>query len=108
MAPPVVQVTTTAPDEEVATRIASALLDRRLAACVQVAGPVRSRYWWVGAVEDATEWVCVAKTTAAAADLVVDAIRAVHPYDVPEILVTPVVGGNADYLAWVAGEVQPA
>ena len=95
------QVTTTAPSEEVAGTIAAALLDSRLAACVQVLGPMRSRYWWNGAVEESTEWLCVAKTTAANADPAVAAIVAAHPNDVPEVLVTPVTGGSPAYLDWV-------
>ena len=101
----VVQVTTTAPDETVASSIAGALLDQRLAACVQVIGPIRSRYRWEGRVEDATEWLCVAKTTDAVAAQVTAAIIAVHPYDVPEVLVSPVTGGHGAYLDWVATEV---
>jgi periplasmic divalent cation tolerance protein len=108
VAAPIVQVTTTVPTATAAAAVATALVDTGLAACVQVSGPVRSRYRWQGAVEEADEWCCVAKTTAAAAPAAVAAIRAVHPYDVPEILVTPVVGGHDAYLAWVAAEVTPA
>lgn len=103
-----VQVTTATPSEDVADAIAAALLRRRLAACVQVVGPMRSRYWWHGSVETATEWQCVAKTTMDACTRAVDAIRAAHPYDVPEIVVTPIVDGDADYLAWILAEVRPA
>lgn len=106
MSTPIVQVVTTVPDEETARRITDALLQDHLAACVQVHGPIRSRYWWEGAIEDATEWLCVAKTTSAAAARATEAICAVHPYDVPEVLVTPVTGGNDAYLAWVADEVR--
>jgi periplasmic divalent cation tolerance protein len=96
-----VQVTTTAPDEETAAAIAGVLLDARLAACVQVDGPITSRYWWRGVLEESTEWRCVAKTTTAAAEPAVAAIVAAHPYDVPEVLVTPVVHSSAEYGAWV-------
>jgi periplasmic divalent cation tolerance protein len=106
VAPPVVQVSTTAPDEDTARRIADSLLTDRLAACVQVLGPMTSRYWWDGAIEQSTEWLCVAKTTADAAGRATDAIRAAHPYDVPEVLVSPVTGGSAPYLDWVAAEVR--
>jgi periplasmic divalent cation tolerance protein len=106
MQSPVVQVTTTAPSEDVASQIASALLERRLAACVQVLGPIESRYWWDGVIESSTEWLCIAKTTFAAADRAVDAIGAVHPYDIPEITVVAVTGSDA-YLGWVVAEVDP-
>ena len=101
-----VQVSTTVPDEDVAAAISSALVDARLAACVQVLGPVHSRYWWEGAIESSVEWLCVAKTTRELAPRAVDAVRAVHPYDVPEILVTPVVGGNPDYVDWIAASTR--
>ena len=106
MADDLVQVTTTAPDEQTAGAIAGALLDERLAACVQVDGPITSRYWWDGALETSTEWRCVAKTTASRADEVVAAIVAAHPYDVPEVLVTPVLAAHAPYATWVGDVVS--
>jgi periplasmic divalent cation tolerance protein len=102
----VVQVTTTAPTEADARRVADALLAERVAACVQVDGPITSRYRWEGAVTEATEWRCVAKTTAGAAERAVAAVVAAHPYDVPEVLVTTVDGGHQAYLDWVADEVS--
>lgn len=106
MPAPVVQVTTTTPSEADADRIAAALLDAGLAACVQIDGPITSRYRWQGAIEHATEWRCVAKTTAALAEPAVAAIVAAHPYDVPEVLVTVVADGHDPYLAWVGSEVS--
>ena len=96
-----VQVQTTAGSREEGDRLAAALLDRRLAACVQVLGPMESRYWWEGRLESATEWLCLAKTTADRVDEVVAAIEEAHSYDTPEVLVTGVVGGNGRYLRWV-------
>ena len=96
-----VQVLTTAGSEEEAQRLSSALVERRLAACVQVVGPVSSRYRWQGEIEEATEWQCVAKTEARLYPRVEAAIREVHSYDEPEILATPVVAGSAGYLKWV-------
>ena len=98
------QVTTTAATREEADSLARALVDARLAACVQVLGPVESRYWWGGTVETAIEWLCVAKTTADRYDEVEAAIRSVHSYDVPEILALPVVRGSAPYLRWLGEE----
>ncbi len=100
-----VQVQTAAGSKEEADRVASALLDRRLAACVQVLGPIESRFWWEGRLESATEWLCLAKTTADRAEEVVASIRETHSYDTPEILVTPVSGGNERYLRWVEDTV---
>jgi periplasmic divalent cation tolerance protein len=96
-----VQVLTTAGSEEEVGRIATALVERRLAACVQVLGPITSRYRWKGEVEQASEWQCLAKTTLARYQAVEEAIRELHPYDEPEIIATPIVAGSAGYLAWI-------
>lgn len=92
------------PSEEVGATVADALLEPRLAACVQVLGPMTSRYWWEGKREESTEWLLLAKTRDDLVERVVQAVRAAHPYDVPEVLATPVEGGEPDYLRWVADE----
>jgi periplasmic divalent cation tolerance protein len=102
-----VQVMTTAGSEEEAGRIASLLVERRLAACVQVAGPIVSRYRWQGKVEEEREWQCLVKTTRAAYPEVEAAIRELHSYDEPEIIATPIVAGSAGYLAWIDDNVSP-
>lgn len=99
------QVLTAAGTREEAAALADALLGARLAACVQVLGPVESRYWWRGRLESAEEWLCIAKTTGARVDAAVAEIRRRHSYALPEVTVTPIVGGSAEYLAWVAAEV---
>ncbi|MGN6664524.1 MAG: divalent-cation tolerance protein CutA [Solirubrobacterales bacterium] len=96
-----IQVLTTAGSEEEAGRIASLLVERRLAACVQVAGPVTSRYRWQGEVEEEREWQCMAKTTRAAYAAVEAAIRELHSYEEPEIIATPILAGSPGYLAWI-------
>jgi periplasmic divalent cation tolerance protein len=101
-----VQVLTTAGSEEEAGLIAGVLVERRLAACVQVVGPITSRYRWQGAVEEAREWQCLVKTTRDAYDAVEAAIREVHSYDEPEIIATPIVAGSAGYLAWIEDNVS--
>jgi len=98
------QVITTAPDQAQAARIAQALVERRLAACVQIAGPVQSVYRWQGKVESAAEWQCWIKTTAARFAEVERTIRELHEYSVPEIIAMPIVAGSADYLKWLADE----
>jgi periplasmic divalent cation tolerance protein len=88
--------------EEAAGDLAAALVDDRLAACVQVVGPIRSTYRWEGAVETSTEWLLLVKTTAGRFAALREAIRARHPYDVPEIVAVPVQAGLRQYLRWVA------
>jgi periplasmic divalent cation tolerance protein len=100
-----IQVSTTTGSAEEAGRLAEALVEGRLAACVQVMGPVHSRYRWQGKVEEAEEWLCVAKTEAALYPEVEEAIRAAHSYDEPEIIATPVVAGSRGYLDWVSENV---
>jgi periplasmic divalent cation tolerance protein len=108
--PDIIQIVTTAPDKESAQRIAQALVEGRLAACVQVVGPVESVYRWQGLLESALEWQISIKTTATRFAEVAGAIRKLHSYVVPEILALPVVGGDADYIRWLiesVGEAAP-
>lgn len=106
MEPTAIVVFCTAPSEEVAERIARALLDARCVACVSLTVGVRSLYRWRGAVEDAREAQLLIKTRRARFDDVQRVIRAEHPYEVPEIIAVPVVAGDADYLAWIAAETS--
>jgi periplasmic divalent cation tolerance protein len=104
--PEYLQVLTTAGSEEEAERISAALVERRLAACVQVVGPVASRYRWQGEVETAREWICVAKTEAGRYDEVEAAIRELHSHEEPEIVATPIVAGSRGYLDWVSESLE--
>jgi periplasmic divalent cation tolerance protein len=100
------QVQTTAGSEEEAERIGAALVERHLAACVQVLGPISSRYRWQGEVETAREWICVVKTEASRYPEVEVAIRELHSYEEPEIVATPIVAGSAGYLNWISRGVS--
>ncbi|MBM4187851.1 MAG: divalent-cation tolerance protein CutA [Gemmatimonadetes bacterium] len=95
------QVVTTVDDRERARVIANRLVEDRLAACVQVVGPIESVYRWEGRVETAAEWLCLIKTTTDRYDDLERAIRAIHPYHEPEILAFPVIRGSPGYLAWL-------
>jgi periplasmic divalent cation tolerance protein len=96
------QVTVSCGSEDEAGHIATSLVEAGLAACVQVVGPVTSRYRWEGKVDTATEWLCLVKTRTALVDDVVAAVRAAHSYDLPEVVATPITGGSREYLDWVA------
>lgn len=100
-----VQVLTTAGSEEEAERIAAALLEQRLAACVQTIGPIVSRYRWQGELQREQEWQCLAKTEARLYEEVEAAIRALHSYEEPEILAIPVLVGSRGYLDWVSANL---
>ncbi len=95
------QVSTTVASEEEAERIGAVLIERRLAACVQVLGPMVSRYWWQGEVEQAREWLCLAKTESSRYPELEATIGELHSYDEPELVATPIVAGSAGYLGWI-------
>lgn len=101
----VVQLQTTLPDEQAARQLAATLVGERLAACVQVLGPAHSTYRWQDRVDTATEWLCLIKAPAAHLPHLLSRLRALHPYDTPEILVLPVIGGDPAYLRWVEESV---
>jgi periplasmic divalent cation tolerance protein len=97
-------VLTNLPDEASAHALADALVGERLAACVNVLAPCRSVYRWQGAIENATEIPLLIKTTAERYAALEAAIRARHPYELPEIIAVPVAHGLPDYLSWVTAE----
>lgn len=94
-------VLVTAGSESEAETIATALLDERLAACVNVGGPMRSLYRWQGRIADDREWQLVIKTRLDLFAALADRVRALHSYDVPEIIGLPVTAGSPAYLAWL-------
>lgn len=97
----------TAPAGERAAGIARDLVERRLAACVNVVREVRSLYRWEGAVQDDREDLLIVKTTEARVADLVARVREVHPYTVPEVIALPVVEGAESYLRWVMAETGP-
>lgn len=100
-----VEIRTTCPSREVAESLAARLVKDRLAACVQVDGPVRSTYEWRGDIETADEWRCTCKTTAARAPACAAAIAAGHSYETPEIIMALIEASEA-YAAWVRAGVS--
>ena len=94
----------TAPDEETGRRIARALVEERLAACVNLLPGIRSIYRWRGAVEEAAEVLLIAKTRADRTAALASRVRALHPYELPEVVALPVTDGSRAYLRWVVAE----
>jgi periplasmic divalent cation tolerance protein len=94
-------VLTTAGSREEAEKIAHALVERRLAACVNIVGPIQSVYRWQGKVESAPEHLLLVKTMAVQFDAVAKAIGELHSYDLPECIQLPIEGGSAEYLEWI-------
>ena len=102
------QVVTTTEQKEDAEKIGKALVEKRLAACAQLVGPIESTYWWKGVIETAEEWLCYVKTHKNLYDELEEAIKAIHPYETPEIVAMPIVRGSHEYLAWLNSEVKRA
>ena len=100
-------VLTNLPDRATADRLADSLIERRLAACINILAPCRSVYRWKGAVQHDEEHPMLIKTTAERYSEVEAAIRAGHPYELPEIIAFPVERGLAAYLEWLAAETTP-
>ena len=100
----VLLVLTNLPDREAAESLAQTLVERRLAACVNILSPCRSVYRWQGAIEAADEVPVLIKTVQARYAELEAAIRERHPYELPEIIALPVTAGLSGYLAWVAAE----
>lgn len=99
--PAALMVFNTCPDEESAKRIATTLVAEGLAACVNVLPPMLSVYRWRGETETATEWQLIIKCRAAAYAAIEQRVRALHPYELPEVLAVPIAQGEAAYLAWL-------
>ena len=97
-------VLTNCPDEEAANTIALAIVEARLAACVNILPRVQSIYRWQGRIESATGIPLLIKSTAASYPALEQAIRTLHPYEIPEIVALPITAGLPAYLNWVAEE----
>ncbi len=97
---------TTSGSEDEARKIARALVERRLAACVNLLGPMESVYRWKGEVETAGEWLLIIKTSAGAIERVRKTIKELHSYELPECIELPIEGGSAEYLQWIGESVS--
>ncbi len=103
-----IQVSTTIDNYEIAKKMAHVIIDKHFAACVQILGPVESIFWWKGEKDTAREWILFIKTTMNLYKKLESVLKDMHPYEVPEIIVLPVIDGNNDYLRWIADEVRNA
>ncbi|MCK4671800.1 MAG: divalent-cation tolerance protein CutA [Candidatus Aegiribacteria sp.] len=96
-----VQVTTAVGSREIAEEIARSSVEKRLAACAQVSGPVTSFFAWKGENCKEEEWLCVMKTPSSRSLELMEFVRRNHPYETPEIIVSPVIGALQEYLDWM-------
>ena len=100
-------VLTMLPDRAAAEKLAEALVEKRAAACVNILGPCRSVYRWKGALQKDDEHLMLIKTSAERYAMLEEAIRAAHPYELPEIVAVPIERGLPAYLDWVVAETAP-
>ena len=101
-------VFSTVPDTATAARLSRALVEERLAACVNAVPGVRSTYRWRETIEEADEILLVIKTTAATAPALAARLQELHPYELPEVIAVEAAAGAESYLAWIAESVRPA
>ncbi len=99
-----VYITTSSADE--ARKVAREIVGGRLAACVNILGPIESMYWWKGNLQEDKEVALVAKTTAALVPRLVERVKAVHSYEVPCVVALPLSEGNPDFLRWIEQETE--
>jgi len=105
MAEKYIQVFTTTEKKEDAEKIAKTLVEKRLAGCVQIIGPLTSVYWWKGSIETAGEWLCLIKSSKTLYGELENAIKKIHPCEIPEIIAAPIVEGSKEYLNWLSDEL---
>lgn len=98
----------TAQDRDQAYRIGKALVEARLAACINVLGEIQSVYWWNGRLEESRECALMAKTDSSRAEDLVAKVKELHSYDVPCVVLWPLAAGNPEYLGWIARESRNA
>ncbi len=101
-----IQVLTTVEHKTDAEKIAKSLVEKRLAACVQILGPLTSYFHWQGKLDSAAEYLCLIKSSDDLFAELESEINSLHPYEVPEILAMPITKGGKDFLNWLAAELE--
>jgi len=100
-------IITTASTKSEATKIVQCLLEERLIACANIIGPFPSLFWWKDKIDEATEFLILMKSTRKLFDKLSARVKAIHSYEVPEILALPVLKGLPSYLSWLGANLQP-
>jgi len=101
-----IQITTTVIKLEEAIKITDNILNKKLAACAQIIGPIKSIYWWKNKIENKKEWLCIIKTKKHFFKKIEKLIKDIHSYELPEITVIPIINGSKEYLKWIDNEVK--
>lgn len=100
----VIFITTATADE--ARQISRRLLERRKVACVNIVSGVNSHFWWTGKLNSVQESLLIVKTKSSLLPEIIELVKGMHSYDIPEIIALPIVGGNEDYLQWIEENVS--
>lgn len=101
-----IQIFTTTAKKIEAEKIAKVLVGQKLSACVQIIGPLTSVYKWRGKLKKSKEWLCIIKTRQNHYKEIEITIKKIHPYELPEIISTPVIGGSKEYLNWLNSQLK--
>jgi len=101
-----IQVLISIDTQDRARELQRLLLEERAAACVQILGPIASAYWWEDQIEEAEEWLLLAKTRRSQYRHLEELVKENHPYDTPEIVAIPILVGNPRYLDWINAETS--
>jgi periplasmic divalent cation tolerance protein len=101
----VVIFVSTGTDKE-AHKVAKALLNNRLAACVNIVPKINSLFWWNGTIDSTKESLLIVKSKASVVNEIVALVKEIHSNEIPEIVALPIIGGNPDYLDWIGKEVK--
>jgi periplasmic divalent cation tolerance protein len=101
-----INVFTTTGKREDAEKVAGILVQKRLAGCVQIIGPIQSIYWWKNRKEMAEEWLCIIKSERSLYEELEKTLKEIHPYETPEITALPIIAGNKEYLDWLGHELK--
>ena len=101
-----IQVLTTVEHKTDAENIAKILVEKRIAACVQIIGPITSYFQWQGKLDSAQEYLCLIKSRDDLFSELESEVKSIHPYEVPELLATPIIKGGKEYLNWLAAELE--
>lgn len=101
-----IQIFTTTEKRDDAKKIAQALVEKRLAGCVQIIGTISSTYWWKSSVKTAEESLCLIKSEKGLYKEIEKTIKEIHPYETPEITAVPIVAGSKEYLGWLDQELK--
>jgi len=99
-------VLVTAANKKEAQKIASGLLEKKLAACVNISEKVGSFFWWQGKIDQAQEALLIIKSQKSKLTRIIKTVKSLHSYKVPEIIALPIIGGNQDYLRWIDGSFR--